>query len=86
MVKNPPAKAGDPRDVDLTPGSGRLPGLGNGNLPQYSCLENSMDREVWQAAVHGITKSRTQLSTAHAQLIHVVVQWKITQDCKAIIF
>ena len=30
--------------------------------PQYSCLENPVDREVWQAAVHGVTKSRTQLS------------------------
>ena len=62
MVKNPPANAGDTRDVDLIPGSGRLPGLGNGNLPQYSCLENSMDTGAWWAAVSGITKSRTQLS------------------------
>ena len=61
MVKNPPAKAGDPRDVDLTPGSGRLPGLGNGNLPQYSCLENSMDREAWWAAVQRVAKSQTPL-------------------------
>ena len=83
MVKNLPTDAGDASSVS---GLGRSPEEGNGNLPQYSCLENSMDREVWQAAVHGITKSRTQLSTAHAQLIHVVVQWKITQDCKAIIF
>ena len=62
MVKNPPANAGDTGDVDLIPGSGRLPGLGNGNLPQYSCLENSMDTGDGWAAVSGVTKSRTQLS------------------------
>ena len=62
MVKNPPANAGDTRDVDLIPGSGRLPGLGNGNLPQYSCLENAMDTGDGWAAVSGVTKSRTQLS------------------------
>ena len=44
------------------PRSGRSPGVGNGNLLQYSCLENSMDREAWKAAVHGVTKSQTQLS------------------------
>ena len=45
------------------PGLGRSPGVGNGNQLQYSCLENSMDRGVWQATVHGVAKSRTQLST-----------------------
>ena len=44
MVKNPPANAGD---VGLIPGLGRSPGEGNGNLPQYSCLENPMDRGNW---------------------------------------
>ena len=38
------------------------PGGGNGNLLQYSCLENSMDREAWWATAHGVTKSQTQLS------------------------
>ena len=46
VVKNPPAKAGDPRDTNLIPGSGRLPGEGNGNPLWYSCLENSMDEEL----------------------------------------
>ena len=41
---------------------GRSPGERSGNPLQYSCLENSMDREVWQATVHGVTKSQTQLS------------------------
>ena len=59
VVKNPPANAGDARDVGLIPGSGRSPGVGNGNPFQYSCLENSMDRGAWRATVHGITKSQT---------------------------
>jgi len=52
-VKNLPAREGDP---GLIPGSGRSPGEGNGNLLQYSCLENSMDRGTWWAAVHGVTE------------------------------
>ena len=43
VVKTSPANAGDMSSI---PGSGRSPGVGNGNLPQYPCLENSMDREV----------------------------------------
>ena len=53
MVKNPPASAGDGRDAGLIPGSGRSPRGGNGKPLQYSCLENSMDRGVWWATVHG---------------------------------
>ena len=49
----------------MIPGSGRSPGEGNGNPLQYSCLEHSMDRGAWQATVHGVTKSRTQLSDFH---------------------
>ena len=44
MVKNPPATAGDAREVGLIPGSGRFPGGENGNPLQHSCLENPMDR------------------------------------------
>ena len=43
-------------------GLGKSPGEGNGNSLQYSCLENSMDRGAWWAAVHGVPKSRTGLS------------------------
>ena len=43
VVKNPPANAGDVRDVGSIPGWGRCPGGGNGNSLQYSCLENLMD-------------------------------------------
>ena len=46
-------------DLGLIPGSGRSPGEGNGNPLQYSCLENSMDREIWQALVSGVEKSQT---------------------------
>ena len=45
-------------DLGLIPGSGRSPGEGNGNPFQYSCLENPMDGEAWQATVHGVTESR----------------------------
>ena len=62
MVKNPPAKAGDARDVGLILGLGRSPGVGNGTQLQYSCLENPMDAGAWCAAVHGVTKSQTRLS------------------------
>ena len=44
-------------------GSGRSPGVGNGNPLQYYCLENSMDRGAWRVTVHGVSKSRTRWST-----------------------
>ena len=44
-------------------GSGRSPGIGKGNLLQYSCLESPMDRGAWWTTVHGVAKSWTQLST-----------------------
>ena len=59
MVKNLPANVGDIRDSGSICGSGRSPEGGHGNLLQYSCLENSMDRGAWWAAVHGVTKSWT---------------------------
>ena len=57
VVKNPPANAGDARDSGSIPALGRSPGGGHGNPLQYSCLENPMDREAWQATVHGVTES-----------------------------
>ena len=62
MVKNPPANAGDVRDMGLIPELGRSPGGGHGNPLHYSCLENPMDRGAWWATVHRVTKSRTKLS------------------------
>jgi len=44
-------------DLGSIPRSGRSPGGGNGNPLQYSCLENSMDREAWWATLHGVAKS-----------------------------
>ena len=61
MVNNLPANAGDITDKGSIPGSGRSPGEGSGNLLQYFCLENSMDRGALWATVHSVTKSRTQL-------------------------
>ena len=55
-IKNPPAGAGNIRDASLIPGSGRSPGGGHGNPLQYTCLENPMDREAWQATVHRVIK------------------------------
>ena len=57
LVENLPATAGEVRDAVLIPGSGRSSGVGNGNLLQYSCLENYMDRGVWQTTVPGVTES-----------------------------
>ena len=53
MIKNSPANAGDLGSI-LRPG--RSLGGGHGNTLQYSCLENAVDRGVWWATVHGVTK------------------------------
>ena len=62
VEKNPPANAGDVRDVGSILGLGRCPGGGSGNPLQYFCLENPMDRGAWWAIVHGVAKSWTWLS------------------------
>ena len=54
MVKNSPTNAGD---VGSVLGLGRSPGEGNGNVLQYSCLENSMDRGTRWGTVHGVAES-----------------------------
>ena len=50
------------RRPGFDPGVGKIPWEGNGNLLQYSCLDNSMDWGAWRATVHGVTKGRTRLS------------------------
>ena len=72
VVKNPPANAGDIKDLGSIPGSGRSPGGRNGNPLEYSCLENTMDRGAWRATVHRVTKSQTQLKqlSTHAPLLY----------------
>ena len=62
MVKNLPTKEEDARDAGSILGSGRSPGGGHGNLLQYPCLKNPMDRGAWWATVHGVAKSWTGLS------------------------
>ena len=56
VVKSLPANAGDAGGAGLIPGSGRSPGGGNGNPPQYSCLEHSTDKGAWHVIVHGVQK------------------------------
>ena len=56
------ASARNAGDLDSISGWGRSTGEGNGNPLQHSCLENPMDREAWQATVHGVAKSWTRLS------------------------
>ena len=59
MVKNPRASAGDMGSI---PGLGKSSGVGNHNPLQYSGLENLTDKGAWWAIVHGVAKSRKQLS------------------------
>ena len=59
MVKNPFANAGDLRGVGSIPGLGIFPGGGHGNLLQYSCLENPMNRGAWWATVYTVAEGRT---------------------------
>ena len=79
--KDSACNAGDERNENLIPGSGRSPGKGNGNPLQYSCLENPMDRGVWQAPiVHGVTRSQTQMiahicAHTHTHITSYLYQW-----------
>ena len=63
VVRNPPAKAGDIREVGLIPETGRSPGAGHGNPLQYACLENPTDRGACQATAHGVADSDTTEAT-----------------------
>ena len=63
---------GDEGEAGSVPVLGRSPGVWHGNPPQYSCLENSMDRGVWQVTIHGVTKELdttevTEHSCTHRQ-------------------
>ena len=80
MVKNPPANAGDARDVGLFSGLGRSPGRGNGKLSQYPCLGNPMDRGAWSAAVRGITDSDMTegMSTHRAHKSNIYAKLHVT--------
>ena len=78
VAKNPPANAGDIRDADSIPGSGKSPGGGHGNPLQYSCLENPMDRGTWQATVHRVTKNQTRLRWLSTHALFTI-SWSTTQ-------
>ena len=78
MVKNPPANAGDIKDVGSVPGLGRSSGGVHGNPLQYSCLENPMDREAWRATVHVNAQSWTRLK----QLSSLTRSIKLTSGSK----
>ena len=77
MVNNLPTNARDARYAGLIPGSGRSPGVGNGNQLQYSCPENSMDRGTWRATVMGSQNIRHNWETKH---MHTYLQEKKKQN------
>ena len=79
-VKNPPANAGDVRDVGLTPGLGRSPGGGHLNPLQCSCLENPVDRGAWRATVRGVAESDMTEETKHAHFTLALFQ-QFTSSC-----
>ena len=76
MVKSPPANAEGAGDAGWIPGLGKSPSGSHGKPLQYSCLGNAMDRELWQATVHGVTKSGMRL-TEHAHLQSI--EWEETK-------
>ena len=59
-------------DLGSIPGSGKSPGEGNGNPLQNYCLENPIDKGVWEATVHGLAKSQTRLSDSTIHYLHVI--------------
>ena len=74
----------DVRDAGSIPGSGRSPGGGHDNPVQYSCLQNPMDREAWQAAVLRVAQSLTQLKQLSTRTPHDVM--RVKQDNKHKVF
>ena len=80
VVKTLPASAGDARDTGLILGLGRSPGVGNENLLQYSCLENSGVSGAWQARLPDTTE---QLNT---QLIYSIVLVSVAQCSNSVIY
>ena len=84
VVNNQPANAGDAGDTGSILEWGRSPGGGRSNPPQYSCLENTMDREDWRAAVHRVTKS--QESDMTEAIEHAGMQWVFLIAARGIFF
>ena len=78
MVMNPPANAGDTRDASSIPGLGRSPGVGNSNLLQYSCLENSIGREPGRLQSMGPQSIRSGRATEHKYIYLQLKCWNNT--------
>ena len=79
-VKHLPGNAGDSGDEGSIPGSRRSPGEENGNQPQYSCLENTMDRGAWQTIVHGVARIRHELMTKQLlPAVKILLEHKFTE-------
>ena len=70
LVKNPPANAQNIKESCSIPGSGRSPAEGHDNPLQYSCLENLVEREAWQATVHRVTMGQTRLKQLSTPCTH----------------
>ena len=71
MVKNLPANAGNGKDMGLTPGLGRSPGVVNDKPLQYPSVEDSMDRGAWKAIVHGVTDVTEHTHGAYWEKMYV---------------
>ena len=88
VVNNLPANAGNVRTVGSIPGLGRSPGVGNGNLLQYSCLENPRDGGAWWAAVYGVAQSRTWLkrlsSSSSVKQVTEVLGVDVISKCEGV--
>ena len=80
VIKNPSTNTRDLRDAGLIPRLGGSPGEGHGNPLWYSCLENSMDRGVWWAAVHGVAESQTQLKRLSTHACWASLEEEITLE------
>ena len=78
VVRNPPASAGDVRDMGSIPGSGRFPGIGNGNPLQYSCLENPRVGGARWAAVYGVAQGQTRLKQLSRDVFKKIRDTKVT--------
>ena len=82
VVKNLAVSAGDTGDAGSIPGLGGCPGVGNDNPPQYSCLENSMDRGAWQAIGQGAAKIWTPLSNGASTIFKSSLKYIDTLSSK----
>ena len=75
LVRKLPANSGDTRDTHSIPRMvERSPEVENGNLLQYSCLENSTNRGAWQAKIHRVTHTHTQARSYHTKILVILIQ------------